>query len=178
MATDTATYNWKNHLVEFLRGAVHSKCFTDNRFQLSSECDRNQIFMQRIFDYFVEEGLDIEKVRERQAKELEQEIKRYHDELEGNNEIKASQSMEEGLEVDEIRPRLFGKTKKTWQSLYTYNTSDGNVAANIITVNKYTGEYHFKRVEVPQKLYDENAGILYEKIDNLKKKYPGIYIIY
>ena len=169
---------WKNKLADFLEGAVVSKCFTDNRFQLSSECEKNQNFIENIFAYFVENNLDVEKIRERQEYDLTQEFSRYHDELEANNEAQAVQQHEEGVDVEEIRPRFFGKTKKTWQSLYIYHTSNDTVAANIITVNKYTGEYHFKRVEVPEKDYERDSTILYKKINALKQKYPGIYIIY
>jgi len=166
---------WKEKLADFLESAVISKCFTDTRFQLASECDNNQLFVEKVFNYFLERDLSIEKINERREKVLKNEMIRYGLELQENNKAKVAHTMEEG---DEIRSQFFSETKKEWKTLPTYKTSTGKIATNVITVNKYTGQYTFKRIDVPQEEYDKDNEILHKRIEQLREKYPDIYIIY
>ena len=172
--------NWQYELAKFLEGLVISKCFRDDTLQLRRECEQNRKFLERIYAFFVENNLSSEVIEAQRAAAAQEEIARYRRELYDQDLAKQDLElhMPDNTDARPIEPDEFHAGKKKWGTLYIYDTTGDEVATNVIMVNKSSGRHMYYTVRVPRAEYEDDTKILYTKLDNLRLKYPGYYIIY
>ena len=172
--------NWQYELAKFLEGLVISKCFRDDTLQLRRECQQNRKFLEKIYTFFVENNLSSEAIEAQRAAAAQEEIARYRKELYDQDLAKQDLElhMPDSTDAKPIEADEFHAGKKKWGTLYIYDTTDDEVGTNIILVNKSSGRHTYYTVRVPRPEYEADTNTLYKKLDLLRLKYPGYYIIY
>jgi hypothetical protein len=183
----TPGVSWQVELAQYLEGITITKCFKDNALMLRGECERNRKFMDTLRTYFAQNQLSVEAIQEKQDKAMQAEIKRYLDDVEASRRgamaVEFPAASEGLLPLED--PLEFVKLKKTMGNLFVYTEistdkdTESNASSNIIVVNtRVPNEYKLYKLSVPLKDYETNSYIFYDRLEQIRKKYPAFTFIY
>jgi len=175
---------WQEWVANFLSNMVLSKCFTDENLMTRRECMMSRDFMNRVFNYFVNNNLRSDILQEMEEAQAEDEINKFEQNKQDIEEIERQINMQQPgyNEAAPVRMQDFSKLKKRWGTLDIFRNYNNNTYTTyVIMVHKETGDQQYRTIAVPFDEYPDETDAnvaLQMKLDNLKGKYPGFLFLY
>ena len=175
--------SWQYLLAEFLTDLLSTNCFLDTQMITDSRCERVREFMEAIHTYFIEANLTKTDVETKQNEAVRDELERLQNYERRKREatqasVQNQPTLEDGAYLE---PDQFRTGKLAWGTLYVYDILGEKVqmkAANVLIIQKDTGQHFYYSVRVPADQYKKDPNLLYKKVEGLRSRHPGYFFIY